>query len=70
MVIFSDGIVEQTTPDSQDEFGMERAGALLSQCTKHTEDVTRLLEGVLGYAQSDSLRDDTTIASIGVLSLT
>lgn len=66
VVIFSDGIVEQTPPDSEEEYGMHRAGALLRSSTSHRDDVTKLLEGVLGFAQSDQLRDDTTIASVGV----
>jgi sigma-B regulation protein RsbU (phosphoserine phosphatase) len=67
MVLFSDGIVEQTTPDSDEEYGMERAGALLAGCSDHAEDVANLLDGVLRYAQSDQLRDDTTIASVGIV---
>jgi phosphoserine phosphatase RsbU/P len=66
MVIFSDGIVEQTEPDSEEEYGMERAGALLRTSNTHRDDVSKLLEGVLQYAQSDQLRDDTTIASVGI----
>ncbi|MBO6513018.1 MAG: SpoIIE family protein phosphatase [Phycisphaerales bacterium] len=66
MVIFSDGIVEQTPPDEDEEYGMHRAGALLRECTNHQEDVSKLLESVLEFAQSDQLRDDTTIASVGI----
>jgi len=66
MVLFSDGIVEQTPPDSDDEYGLGRAGALLRACSTHQEDVTQLLAGVLEFAQSEHLRDDTTIASVGL----
>ncbi|MBL4809200.1 MAG: SpoIIE family protein phosphatase [Phycisphaerales bacterium] len=65
MVLFSDGIVEQTPPNSDDQYGLPRAGALLRTCATHQEDVARLLAGVLKFAQSDHLRDDTTIASVG-----
>jgi len=68
MVLFSDGIVEQTPPESDDEYGLPRAGALLRTCDTHQEDVARLLAGVLEFAQSDQLRDDTTIASVGLVS--
>lgn len=68
MVLFSDGIVEQTAPDTDEEYGMERAGALLGKCNSHQDDVAKLLAGVLDFAQSDDLRDDTTIASVGLAS--
>jgi len=68
MVLFSDGIVEQTAPDTDEEYGMERAGALLGECNSHQDDVAKLLAGVLDFAQSDDLRDDTTIASVGLAS--
>ncbi len=66
MVLFSDGVVEQTLPDSDEEFGLERAGALLRTCSSHQEDVAKLLAQVLEFAQSEHLRDDTTIASVGI----
>lgn len=66
MVIFSDGIVEQTPPDEDEEYGMHRAGALLKECSNHQEDVANLLASVLEFAQSEDLRDDTTIASVGI----
>lgn len=68
MVIFSDGIVEQTPPDSDEEYGLDRAGMLLKDSTTHRDDVMNLLNGILEYAQSDQLRDDTTIASVGIAS--
>lgn len=68
MVIFSDGIVEQTPPDSDEEYGLDRAGLLLKDSTTHRDDVMNLLNGILEYAQSDQLRDDTTIASVGIAS--
>ena len=67
MVIFSDGIVEQTAPGSDDEYGLAKAGELLKSCTTHREDVSELLAGVLEFAKSDDLRDDTTIASVGIV---
>lgn len=66
MVLFSDGIVEQTPPDTDEEYGLDRAGALLGTCRTHQDDVANLLAGVLEFAQSDHLRDDTTIASVGI----
>ena len=68
MVLFSDGIVEQTAPDTDEEYGLARAGALLRECQTHQDDVARLLAGVLDFAQSEDLRDDTTIASVGLAS--
>ncbi len=66
MVVFSDGIVEQTSPGSDEEYGLHRAGALLAGCSTHEDDVAKLLAGVLEFAESDDLRDDTTIASVGI----
>lgn len=66
LVVFSDGIVEQTSPGSDEEYGLDRAGALLSSCSTHREDVSNLLDGVLEFAQTEDLRDDTTIASVGI----
>jgi phosphoserine phosphatase RsbU/P len=66
LVLFSDGIVEQTAPNSDEEYSIERAIALISQSSSHAEDVSLLLQDVLSYAQSDQLKDDTTIASLGI----
>ena len=66
IVLFSDGIVEQSSPDSDEDYGLSRAGAILRECTSHDEDVSALLNAVVDYAQSDQLHDDTTIASVGL----
>ena len=66
LVLFSDGVVEQTSPDTDEEFGLSKAGDLLASSKSTKEDVAILLEQVIGFAQSDQLRDDTTIASIGI----
>jgi len=66
LVLFSDGVVEQVSPLTDEEYSLKRAGAFLSGCSCHSEDVSGLLEDVLAFAQSEDLRDDTTIASIGI----
>ncbi|MFK7760274.1 MAG: SpoIIE family protein phosphatase [Phycisphaerales bacterium] len=66
LVLFSDGVVEQTSPGSDEEYGLNQAGALLRTSGSYAEDVSRLLDSVLGFAQSEDLRDDTTIASVGI----
>lgn len=63
VVLFSDGLVEQTNLDG-DEFGTERAMEVLRGCRSCDEDVTALHAAVIAYAGTDSLADDLTIASV------
>lgn len=67
LAVFSDGIVEQTNPDSHEEFGIDRARTVLSATESTSDDVEQLLRSVIEYAQSDHLDDDTTVASIAPL---
>jgi len=63
LVIFSDGVVEQCDPSSE-EFGVERAIRVLENSADVGADVAMLLDAVIEHAQSRSLSDDVTIASI------
>jgi sigma-B regulation protein RsbU (phosphoserine phosphatase) len=63
LVIFSDGVVEQPSPDGA-MFNLDRAIAALEPATTETEDVAQLFDAVVRYAQTDSLSDDTTVASV------
>ncbi|MHA7812694.1 MAG: SpoIIE family protein phosphatase [Phycisphaerales bacterium] len=67
LVLFSDGIVEQTGPDGDEEHGIDRVRSLLRQSVSTKEDVEQLLQAVIAYAQSEQLDDDTTVASIGLV---
>lgn len=69
LVLFSDGIVEQSAPQAEgaahvDRFGLDRAKEVLSHCTTVDQDTRRLLRAVLDFAQSEALDDDTTVASV------
>jgi len=66
LVLFSDGVVEQTEGESDEQYGLEQAARILDGSGSHAEDVKRLFDDVMRYAQSEELRDDTTIASIGI----
>lgn len=67
LVLFSDGVVEQTCPVSDEEFGLARTGSLLRSSDSQSSDVRMLMDQVVGFARSSSLKDDTTIASIRVI---
>lgn len=66
LVVFSDGIVEQSSPGQREEFGIKRARAVLKASNGTREDVDTLIGSVIEYAQSEHLDDDTTVASIAV----
>lgn len=63
LVVFSDGVVEQPSPDGA-MFGLERAISALEPGDSESDDVRRLFDAVVNYAQTDSLSDDTTVASV------
>ncbi|MDG2424601.1 MAG: SpoIIE family protein phosphatase [Phycisphaerales bacterium] len=63
IVVMTDGVVEQPRED-QEQFGMDRALAVLEKCTSPAEDVESLHAAVCEFAKTDQLADDTTIASI------
>lgn len=65
VVVFSDGVVEQPGQDAV-LFGLPRAIEAITTSASEAEDVKRLFDSVMAYAQTDSLSDDTTVASIGI----
>jgi len=67
IVIFSDGIPEQQTPSSGEQYGVERVYELLASSPTAEDDVNRLLEAVMQWAGSSQLDDDTTIVSLGII---
>ncbi len=64
IVLLSDGVPEQRAYDGS-EFGIVRTIETLATCATAHEDVERLFDAVLGYAATEALDDDVTIASIG-----
>lgn len=65
LVVFSDGVVEQPSPDGT-MFGFDRAVDAVKGSAGERDDVKRIFDAVLGFAQTDSLADDTTVASIHI----
>lgn len=63
IVIFSDGVVEQHSPDGG-TYGFPSVLSALAPTTNEAEDVQVLLDGLQSYAESDDLSDDVTIASL------
>ncbi len=63
IVVFSDGVVEQIGPGGA-EFGVERSIEILNASGSVEQDVESLLQAVIDFAETDSLSDDVTIASI------
>lgn len=63
IIIFSDGVVEQHSPDGG-VYGFESVLGVLKKSPSESEDVEMLLEGLQTFAQSDALSDDVTIASL------
>lgn len=66
VIIFSDGVVEQQSPDGE-EFGLRRTIAGLAECATPDQEVDRLFKLVAGFAATDTLADDVTIASVECL---
>lgn len=70
LIFFSDGVVEQRSPGSTDEFGLERVHKAISASHSCEEDIKLVLRSVKSYAAGTSspddvdLSDDVTIASI------
>ncbi|MBL0926297.1 MAG: SpoIIE family protein phosphatase [Phycisphaerales bacterium] len=63
IAVFSDGVVEQTSPEGQ-QFGIEGAINAIRAAANADEDAARLFDAVLAHAQGTPLGDDTTVASI------
>lgn len=66
VVVFSDGLVEQADLDGE-QFQVFRAIEVLRGCKSCDEDVQALHRAVVAHAQTESLQDDLTIASIEVM---
>ena len=66
LVLFSDGVVEQEEDAGDEQYGLEQAARTLAASASHEDDVKLLFEDVVRYAGGDALRDDTTIASVGI----
>jgi pSer/pThr/pTyr-binding forkhead associated (FHA) protein len=62
LIVFSDGVAEQPGPDGE-QFSVERAVEAVSGSRTVEDDAQRLFDAVLDYAKTDSLADDTTVAS-------
>lgn len=62
LVLFSDGLVDQRSP-SGEEFGPARLRHAIEQSADPDDDVQRVFDEVLGFAQTTSLDDDATAAS-------
>ena len=63
IVVFSDGVVEQPSPGGE-QFGLPRALEALTGSSGCVEDVECIFDAVLRFADTDSLADDVTVASI------
>jgi len=63
LVIFSDGLVEQRSPEN-DMFGLDRVAKSLGSTRGPREDVVALARAVREHAETDALSDDLTIASV------
>lgn len=68
VVVFSDGVVEQQSTDGE-PFGMPRAVAALRRSSSSAGDVEMLLVALREHAGGEELADDTTVASVEVLSV-
>lgn len=65
IILYSDGIVEHRNPENE-QFGAERILEIVSQCDSPASDVHSVMGALRAYIQSETLSDDTTIASIVV----
>ncbi|MCW5777518.1 MAG: SpoIIE family protein phosphatase [Phycisphaeraceae bacterium] len=63
MIVFSDGVVEQPSPEGQ-EFGLDRILATLADADSTDAEVNSLFEAVRRFAGTDNLSDDVTVASL------
>jgi sigma-B regulation protein RsbU (phosphoserine phosphatase) len=63
LIVFSDGLVEQRDPDNE-QFGLDRAKAVLGGTSAPRDDVVALARAVRDHAETDALADDLTVASV------
>ena len=67
VILFSDGVTEQTGAGGEGMFGFERALAALSETGSAAEDVAALAGAVRLHAGVAALSDDLTVASVECL---
>jgi len=65
LLLFSDGIVEQPSIHGE-RFGLDRVREVVRNSRSAADDVAHLFDSLLRFAGTDSLDDDTTIASLEV----
>ena len=63
LIVFSDGLLEQRSPEGE-QFGRDRAAASLGSSRVPRDDVIALARAVRDHAETDSLSDDLTVASV------
>jgi serine phosphatase RsbU (regulator of sigma subunit) len=66
VILMSDGVIERASPDGE-QFGMNRALDALAGATSPAEDVQLLFAASAQFAETGSIADDTTVASIELL---
>ena len=66
VVLYSDGLVEQRSPDGE-QLGQTRVREAMLSCKGSVEDVDCLLRTITEFAGRESFDDDTTIASVEVM---
>lgn len=67
VVIYSDGITEQTSPDGL-QFGIERLADILRDSPDCHTDTERVAQALRAFAAGSLIEDDASIASIEILS--
>ncbi len=66
LILISDGVIERTSPDGE-QFGMARALQAMSAATSPAEDVEMLFCASADFAETGTIADDTSVASIELL---
>jgi len=66
VVLFSDGLPEQTSPEGE-QLGIPRVAEVLGQTGSSLEDVKALGDALRSHTESDHVADDLTIASVTLL---
>ncbi|MBS0196691.1 MAG: SpoIIE family protein phosphatase [Planctomycetes bacterium] len=64
IVIMSDGVAEQTNPAGE-QFGVDRALAVVTAAASERDDVANLLRSLGSFADTEAWGDDVTVLSIG-----
>ncbi len=63
LIVFSDGVVEQPSPEGP-MFGVEGAIQAIAKSAAEHDDVELIFDAVLRHAKGPNLADDTTVASV------